>query len=814
MKKFLALVMAMILCLSMLTACDTPKDEEDVVYAVAEAAAYLNSLYKDKAAETPVDYDVVAKVVLDQVTYTVTWSVNNDQIKIVESSKNGFYTVDVPDVTEEEIPYVLTATIKAGDGTSVSKSFNRVVPVVDNSGLIGEPEENVAYKIYLKQASLNQVLYVSHEITGGKYYQGIADPTAAPDFYAEKVGEGYKFYTMIDGVKSYVRAYLQDTPTGPSKRLDYSATEGTVWTYKADCNAWFTTIDGGSYVFGTYNSYNTFCISDGTFMTPEASGVSQFPAELILKEDAEAQAPSDAPTIYETPEEIVNAAYALETGATLSGAHEYTLTGVITTVDYAYSEQHGNITVTIVVAGLTDKPIQCFRLSGDGAETLKIGDTITVTGVIKNYNGKVEFDYPDLVSVVAGEGGDDPEPPVNNDPAADSVLSIVDAIALGASKAHNTYTAGKYYVTGEIVEIYDTTYGNMRIKDADGNILTIYGTYSADGSTRFDKMETKPAVGDTITVYGIIGQYNDTPQMKSGWLGAEPAGDGGEGDDVTPTPGGMTIADALNAAEGTEVVLTGKVVEIYEKWNDTYKNIAVYIEDDNGDRILAYRTKPTHEAPVYIGDVITVEGTITFYGSANQIAKDSVATLVSSHTCADYATDASCTAASVCSSCNAELAPALTHPTDDDGDGICDNCGLGTDVETETVVVSIADHADANGWENGTKYTTLTMDENIAVTVSGGSNTGKYYTSGENWRIYQNETPSIVVTAANGKTIVSVKIIYMIQNTGVLTLDGNNITSDTIVEVNAESITFGVGNTSDSVANGQVRITAIEVVYA
>ena len=31
-------------------------------------------------------------------------------------------------------------------------------------------------------------------------------------------------------------------------------------------------------------------------------------------------------------------------------------------------------------------------MKGTGAETLAVGDTITVTGTIKNYNGTIEFD--------------------------------------------------------------------------------------------------------------------------------------------------------------------------------------------------------------------------------------------------------------------------------------------------------------------------------------------------------------------------------------------------------------------------------------
>ena len=112
----------------------------------------------------------------------------------------------------------------------------------------------------------------------------------------------------------------------------------------------------------------------------------------------------------------------------------------------------------------------------------------------------------------------EPEKPEVNDPTADTELSIKDAIALGASKEHNVYTEGKYYVTGVITEVYNDTYGNMYIVDAEGNTLMIYGTYSADGTLRYDAMEVKPVAGDTVKIYGIIGQYNGNPQMKNGWI--------------------------------------------------------------------------------------------------------------------------------------------------------------------------------------------------------------------------------------------------------------------------------------------------------
>ena len=124
---------------------------------------------------------------------------------------------------------------------------------------------------------------------------------------------------------------------------------------------------------------------------------------------------------------------------------------------------------------------------------------------------------------ILGDDGSAPEqPPVEPDepeyPEADSTLTIAEAIALGTPMASDSYTPGKYYVTGIITEVYNTTYGNMYIKDEAGNILTVYGTYDATGTNRYDKLETKPVAGDQVTVYGVIGNYGGKPQMKNGWI--------------------------------------------------------------------------------------------------------------------------------------------------------------------------------------------------------------------------------------------------------------------------------------------------------
>ena len=122
----------------------------------------------------------------------------------------------------------------------------------------------------------------------------------------------------------------------------------------------------------------------GAYSTSNTSGY-VFELQLYKLTEGGSTDPIDptvpsAPESSMTPAEIVDAAYALESGASMAEA--VTLTGELISIDTPYSSQYSNITVTIVVEGKEDKPIQCFRMKGNGADSLAIGDIITVTGTL------------------------------------------------------------------------------------------------------------------------------------------------------------------------------------------------------------------------------------------------------------------------------------------------------------------------------------------------------------------------------------------------------------------------------------------------
>ena len=100
-------------------------------------------------------------------------------------------------------------------------------------------------------------------------------------------------------------------------------------------------------------------------------------------------------TVETDPKKIVDAVFALEPGEKLP--YSATLTGKITEIDTPYSSQYKNITVIIEVEGTTGKKaLTCYRMKGDGAEDLKVGDTIAVTGILKNHkhsSGDCEYKF-------------------------------------------------------------------------------------------------------------------------------------------------------------------------------------------------------------------------------------------------------------------------------------------------------------------------------------------------------------------------------------------------------------------------------------
>lgn len=358
--------------------------------------------------------------------------------------------------------------------------------------------------------------------------------------------------------------------------------------------------------------------------------------------------------------------------------------------------------------------------------------------------------------------------------------AIIDATVATLLAAEDGLT--QYRTTGYISKDKGSEYGNIYIKDATGEIY-VFGVLDDKGQTKqWLNMGIKE--GDIVTVVGPKTSYNGEAQLKNVTIEKHIA------------VSDIAIADFRALEDNKEAYyrLTGKVAKSTEENTKfdltTYGNFAL---TDGTAEIYVYgvvsgwggEKAKFAELGINEGDELTIVCYKSSYNGLNQAG----GAFYVSHVAAGEGGD--------------------------EGEGGGDE-GDGDDTPAEPVVKEVV--IGNLGWENETQYLSLAIDDNVTVSLAGtpvgtyGLNTGKYYTTGLNWRVYQNESPSITFTAASGFVLKSVVIEYVSNKTGVLVFGGNNVESGQEVSLSGSTAVFTVGNTG-SATNGQVRITKIKVTY-
>ena len=335
--------------------------------------------------------------------------------------------------------------------------------------------------------------------------------------------------------------------------------------------------------------------------------------------------------------DLVDLLYSVESGKVLEGP--YTLSGVITSVDTAWSDQYNNITVTIQVGDMADKPVMCYRLQGDGAATLKVGDRITVQGNFKNHNGTHEFDAGcTLVSIDADPGPTEAptepvpterptepaptEAPTEKPDDTQTPEQILDALY---KLEKGAMLDGTYTLSGVITQV-NTAY-NSQYKDVTVTIVVNNITdkpvmcYCMKG----EGVETLKK-GDSITVTGKLKRYNDTREFdKDCQLVSIDARGEAQPDDTsiytTPEQIVNAVYDLAPGAflDGT-FTLTGVITKVDTAYSTQYKNVTVTIVVDNmtDKPVMCYRLQGTGADVIKVGDTITVSGQLKKYHKDGQ----------------------------------------------------------------------------------------------------------------------------------------------------------------------------------------------------
>ena len=558
MKKIISIALLLAMCLALFAGCK--KDATTTPSSnLPNAKAYLVNMYqtgsKGEAMVLTADKDLLSAVTIDGVEYSVEWAVSvtqgpSDSAKIGESSKANHVLLDINESPAEDILFTATATVKDADGNSESASFSYKVAASATAGMSDEEIVEEAYKL-----------------ENGEMMEGNATLTGVITMVKTPYDPSYKNITVIIQIGD-----LAD------KKIECYRLKGD----GADALAIGDTIT----VTGILKNYN---------------GTIEFDAGCTLDKvvpGERVEAPTD-------PKEIVAAAYALAAGDTLK--YEATLTGTITEIKTPYDEGYQNISVIYTIEGCEDKPILCYRLKGEGAANLKVGDVITVRGYITNYNGTIEFTAGCQLTDGQPSGGED-EIPLEKPDTEEGIVKQAFSLAEGKALPYVATLTGK--VT-KIDTAYDPEYKNVcPVISVAGKEILCYRLKGAEAD--------KVAVGDTLTVSGTIKNHYGTIEFDVGCTLDKRVSGGGTAIKVETDPAKIVSA-AFKLKEGEKLAydatLTGKVTKVDTAYDAQYKNVSVVISV-SGKEILCYRLKGDGADKVAVGDTLTVTGRLkNHYGT-------------------------------------------------------------------------------------------------------------------------------------------------------------------------------------------------------
>lgn len=333
-----------------------------------------------------------------------------------------------------------------------------------------------------------------------------------------------------------------------------------------------------------------------------------------------------------------------------------------------------------------------------------------------------------------------------------------------------------------------SVYGNFYICD-NTDTLYIYGLLPEKGGEKAQDVITSMGikVGDYVSLAAPKSSYNGAPQAVDTWPLAHYSLKTNEEFKALPD----------DATKSVFYTVSGTVTSIVmDKSDATNPNKFgnIHIEDEAG-------------TDLYVYGVLDWEGNTANFASLGVAVGDKIT---------GYAYKSSYQGSSQAVNLQPVVITKVAAGGDEGEDGGEGDGGDEGDTPSASVVkeVVIGDL----GWANEEAHSSLSIDDNVTVSVTGtavgnyGLNTGKYYTNGANWRVYQNESPSITFTVASGFVLKSVVIEYSSSKNGVLVFEGANVTSGQEVSLSGSSAVFSVGNTGTA-TNGQVRITKIKVTY-
>ena len=286
--------------------------------------------------------------------------------------------------------------------------------------------------------------------------------------------------------------------------------------------------------------------------------------------------------------------------------------------------------------------------------------------------------------------------------------------------------------------------------------------------------------------------------------------------------GTYSFTGTVNVGTYTSGKWTGMAKEVSFSATNTCKVSKLtikYLAPASTDPVITLSNLPTANIDAD-GDVVTVNYEIT-----NPVDGVSVSASAGSNTWVnsfDYSTPGEISFVvdpnSASSTRTATITVSYTGATPQSFEITQNGTGGGSNTPV-TVTKTINEIVDANGYIVSSGSTindiikSIALDDVLTMSTSGDDNCGSFWgTTTYDWRLYQAQKGDLTIAVSGNHSLVSVKFTYTNSNGGSLYDGGSAVATNNVKTLSGTSKTFTVGSTTGK-TNGQVRLTAIEVVY-
>lgn len=557
MKKFFAIMLALVMCLSLFTACGDKGETTgtqttvDETAALEKAAEYVKSMYLKDTGSITIDFTLTKVVSTVDGKYTVTWTVDNTDMVTIVDGENAV-TVDIENYPAEEYSFTMTGTVTSTSGKTATVTLKYTVPQAAGAST------TIADGTYVIATGNLSFAALAESYSYGYLYPNevtVADGTVTGFVAADIVT-----ITNVDGgitIQDCYGRYVYMKGDYSSYNVDTTMPEeGHIWTVLAT--------EGGYLLVNATNgktvAYSQSYASWGAYAEDKLSD-DHLTVVTITPADPANAGESGPEYGAEYADQEVSIETALDIAANIGGAGTTYKVYIKGTVTEIASDVYGNLyitdgTNTIYVYGVYD---------ADGtnrydamANAPQVGDEVTLYGILMTYGETCQMKN---AWVVGAEGGETPEPTPDPDPEPtpdpepnpdpDPVAAPTAGVAYYLFVNHETVGKGLYFTgttanrdyyfsTSEsvddamVVYLEETTGGFLLYFTADGvkTYIDIYlsGTYinlrMTDAPTavytwnsEYGTLVATLEDGTTTAYIGAYGTYETMSASSTSYLG-------------------------------------------------------------------------------------------------------------------------------------------------------------------------------------------------------------------------------------------------------------------------------------------------------